>query len=262
MKMKEAFIHFAIAGGSPPATGLSLTISADNVAIVTARNAWPVKEKYNEAGIYKVSLAQEEIDRLKQHTQSFFKLSDRYGERSPGSLNYSLTIHQDGQAKKISWNHFAKLPDNLKELRDELLENLDSVRQFPYETIQLNVELERNDSSARALMHLTNSGKNAVKIIMPEDSVLKERMFLLANMDQTEDSLMNFPILFSKGKPFPLVDERKELVINPESTITFENNLSFVEGKQWYGIAELQLDITNGTHENFYCSIIAEGEEK
>ncbi len=258
METKEAIIHFSIAGGSSPATGISLSIFEDNSATAAVRNAWPIGKIFNEAGIYKTILAKTKIEQLKKHIESIFKLNEWYGEKKPGSLKYSLTMQHDGQLNNVSWNDFADIPEKLKSLRDELLKQLDSVRKFPFQTVQINLKLHNNNLISNAVIHLTNTGKEAIRINIPKEPFFRERSLLLTKMEKNENAIINFPVLYSSGVPFSFNVASEELIIAPDATIKFENNILNTEKKYWYGIAELKLNLEEVGFNNFYCNIISE----
>jgi hypothetical protein len=258
METREPIIHLSIAGGSSPATGISFFLNEDNSAIAAIRNAWPIGKIFNEAGIYKTTLAETEIALLKNQTERFFKLNEWYGEKKPGSLKYSITMRHEGRSHNVNWNDFADIPIVLKSLKDELLKQLDEVRKFPFQTVQINLKLHTNDLISNAVIHLTNTGKEAIRINIPKEPFFRERSLLLTNVDKNENAILNFPVLYSSGVPFPFNVVSEELIIAPDATIKFEDNILNSENKYWHGIAELKLNLEELRFNNFYCNIISE----
>ncbi len=236
MQHSQPLLKFSITGGAPPNTSISVFVYNNKEAIILIENGWPIIQSTNEVGTYKYTISQEELQELINNLENIKGTHTQYGEKQSGSLRYNLSIFNGANSKKIQWEHFAKIPEQLNNLKTSLQELIKNSLHYNYQTIKASFEISANN----ATISLHNTGKVPVTLLVPEHDLLKKRMFLVSQTDRTDNSNLNIPEIYGLATPFGYEFSKDTITIQANETVTFNSTIQTEKTKQYFAIVETQ----------------------
>ncbi len=262
MSTNEPLLRFSITGGAPPATSQLLALYANGELEVTIGNSWPNANPQNEVGIYRHRLTEQEIAQILQHTEAVSNMDEWYGEKLPGGLHYQLSLQRNDATHKVSWDHFAEIPGELETYSKLLQQLLKESRSHSVQTIKGTLELTPSDTTTLVTLHLANTGTAPITILVPEHPVTKERMLLLGASDEPNPERVDVPALYGGAESLPFDSESQRLIIEAGERLSFSTSSNLPAGKEWYGMAELQLEVQGEITDTLYCFLVTEGVKR
>lgn len=248
------FLKYTIAGGSEPSTMISMRIFQDGEILVLLENAWPILKNIEEVGVYKFQLSEEKLQQLKQYIKNVKNVKTSYGEKMPGSLRYTLQISD----KKIQWDHFATIPTTLDELQNALINCIKDSLTHTYQTLKASFIVSEENAS----ITLQNTGKLPVTLVIPENLTLRERMFLVAEIEKGQEIHRNLPEIYSLGIPFKHNFTEDTITIQPNKTITFQSKVQTKKDKDYIAIIETQWDEISSVNKKCYTFLAVKATQK
>ncbi|MGH1387377.1 hypothetical protein [Kordia sp.] len=234
MQHTQPLLKFSITGGTPPNTSISVFVYNNKEAIILIENGWPIIQNTNEVGTYKYTISQEELQELINNLEKIKGTHTQYGEKQSGSLRYNLSIFNGANSKKIQWEHFAKIPEQLNNLKTSLQELIKNGLHYNYQTIKASFEI----SASNATISLHNTGKVPVTLLVPTHELLKKRMFLVSQTDRTNN--ISIPEIYGLATPFGYEFSKNTISIQANETVTFNSTIQTEKTKEYFAIVETQ----------------------
>jgi hypothetical protein len=247
-------LKFTIAGGSEPSTMISMRIFQNGEAIILVENGWPILKNTAEVGVYTMHLSQEKLLQLKQQVQNVEHIQTSYGEKLPGSLRYNLQLAN----KKMQWDHFASIPNTLEVLKNSLMALFQHSLEHNYQTLKAHSTISDN----KARITLQNTGKLPITVLIPEHEMLKKRTFLIATIENTEQTQLQLPQLYGAAVPFENTFTETAITILPKDSISFQSHAQLPKDKSYIVIIETQWEKIPSIEKNIYSLLCVKATQK
>jgi hypothetical protein len=254
-------LEFVITGGTPPPSYEMVKLYEDGTVKSLVGNAWPQGRPQNEAGIYEMSLAHEDLVSIQQGIRSsrLFRAQKTYGQLYADSGKELLRLFTGRAEKTIKWSPYAKLAPEIEALRNRLLDILNQSKQLPVNVVRAYLTLESdavNDDghSFGFMCHVENPGRDNVKILYRHpDTPLQEAFisYLLKPAEEVGGAIVPLIEIYHKGKqirardrlPFEEQSSAVDLLPNMVLEFSVKDTFDIQSAGEYVILAMLELPI-------------------